>query len=115
MNFIVLVMVAHKPDRVLQIHLVFKHLLIMSLEFHRNLHVHNMYVGCGLHEYVCAYRFFFIAAALCVDTIPSGGYECVPRPNVTSVLIVSGLKNDPGFLDDFLQSYLEKLLVSHGQ
>ena len=59
--------------------------------------------------------FFIIAAALCVDTIPSGGYECVPRPNVTSVLIVSGLKNDPGFLDDFLQSYLEKLLVSHIQ
>ena len=47
-----------------------------------------------------------------MDTISSGGYDCIPKPDVTSVLVVSGLSSDPGFLDDFLQAYLEKLLVS---
>ena len=47
-----------------------------------------------------------------MDTISSSGYDCISKPDATSVLVVSVNNIDPGFLDDFLQAYLEKLLVS---
>ncbi len=44
---------------------------------------------------------------LCVDN-SVGGTQCVPQPTPATSLIITGLNIKPGFLNDIIQSYLER-------
>ena len=48
---------------------------------------------------------------LCIESlISSSGYFCEASPGPNEVLVVTGVKEHPGFLDDLLVTYREELL-----
>jgi len=48
---------------------------------------------------------------LCIESlISSSGYFCEASPGPNMVLVVTGVKEHPGFLDDLLVTYREELL-----
>ena len=49
---------------------------------------------------------------ICIETFSSEGYICRETPDLSNSLVVKGVMGDPGFLSDFLQTFIEQQLVS---
>ena len=61
------------------------------------------------HTHVFTYLSTHPDTELCVDN-SVGETECVPQPTPATSLIIAGLNIKPGFLNDFIQSYLERMV-----
>ena len=62
-----------------------------------------------------AHTFFLVISfteQICIETFSSEGYICRETPDLSNSLVVKGVMGDPGFLSDFLQTFIEQQLVS---